>query len=155
MITHIRQLGPKDCGIAVAAMVTGRTYDEVAMLLPLLRRASRGLRPSELKLLLEKITGKAWKLKPRSFLPRRCGGLHPQDENSILVLTERRWGLTCHSVAIEGLHVHDPALAERIRLDQYPKKQWFVAYMLSRKRTCRLLRSISPLLRCLCLGWEE
>jgi hypothetical protein len=107
---HVCQRGRHDCGVAVAAMVTGVTYEEVlddwfGRCYP-----ECGLPEQRLKQILEGITESPWQL---SYRPRPRPRIDvfrlPEWPVILLVETDRA---SWHYVAAKGQLVHDPWLPE-------------------------------------------
>jgi hypothetical protein len=131
MLTHVRGRGSKDCAIAAAATATQRSYEETAMFVRPPVGAERGLRPSQLKRLLEKMTGRSWRMTSRSFWPMRFKRLKMQEGHAVVLIGRRRWSLHCHTITTESNLVYDPDHPEPVLASAYSKSGWFVAYILT------------------------
>ena len=69
VLRHIRQRGRLDCMIAVAAIVSRTSYDQAAAFSPVDTK-SRGMYPTEIRVILRGVTGLRWSI--RRFLWRRA-----------------------------------------------------------------------------------
>ena len=124
LMKHICQRGPRDCGVAVAAMVAGIPFEQVLDRWFGCLTVEDGLRELALWRLLEDITQDAWIIcSLRAPFPQV--GDHCFEDCPVAVLLEGQDG-TRHYVAIEGHDVYDPLLAAGCPLREYPNRGWRV-----------------------------
>ena len=111
-VFHIRQREDWDCGVAVAAMLAGVSYDEVVDVW----QKRRAMCATELTQLLADLTGTVWcaqaHLRSR-YLPMHC----PCDTPVGLIL-ENAVGIQ-HYVAASRTIIHDPVLPEPVQTNKY------------------------------------
>lgn len=111
---HIRQRVSWDCGVAVAAMVTRVSYEEVAWL------EDRGIHPGEMTRLLGELTRVEWREK--THMKRIPFSSIGKPAWCIPVVLENASACR-HYVAIRGSVVFDPALPEPVPLRDYSGRE--------------------------------
>ncbi|MCI0456635.1 MAG: hypothetical protein L0Z62_06610 [Gemmataceae bacterium] len=119
---HVRQKGLMDCGVAVAAMVTGIPYEKVLDRWFGCLSVEGGLSEIGLWRILEDITQSNWQLSClREPWPQVSAYSFPGVPTAVLIqghLSAR------HYIAVHGHLVHDPLFATSLVQDQYPKGDW-------------------------------
>ena len=104
-------------------MMTGASYNKI---LPNTRKpvTKKGLVASEVRYLLETLTGVRWQTVYLSILPRRLDDFVFPDW-PVLVIIRPPWRpLTWHSIVVKGDVVHDPAWEIPAHLGHYWFKGW-------------------------------
>src|SRR5262249_52760156 len=105
---HICQRGPRDCGVAVAAMVAGIPYEKVLDRWLGCLMVEDGIREIAMWRLLEDITQEKWTLCTHQP-PLAQIGNHAFEDRPAAVVVVREDG-SRHYIAVGGFSVHDPAL---------------------------------------------
>jgi len=120
----IKQKNDIDCGIAVAAMLTGRTYYAAAMLdgNP---ESETGLTVKELVTLLQVIDQS---LKPTVHKTKLSLIDYKSDSPIAMLLYNDDMG---HWVAFTNDEVFDPDLTKKVKIQDYHRKDWTIKRIVS------------------------
>jgi hypothetical protein len=125
---HVCQRGFMDCGVAVAAMLTGVTYEEVLDRWFGCMNVENGLREIALKRILEDITEIEWRISDLAKPWPQLSAYSFPDWPSAVVI--EGVGYVRHYLAVKGRIVHDPLLAMPLLQPQYPNGDWRVQTVL-------------------------
>jgi hypothetical protein len=154
---HVYQIGDSDCGVAVAAMATGTSYERALELaFPLRELGSRGMYTENLITLLARLTGTVWrKWEPLPMWPPWVFR-NPRLEEFrftaagpivLCIISPEHW--TSHFiVANEGL-IYDGCSNGPMPLGQYERKEWILGGAIFRDNVRIALRVKLIFVRCL------
>lgn len=117
----IKQRNGVDCGLAVAAMLSGQPYDFAAEADPN-PDSERGLSPGDLVYTLEGLTGEPfYETRKGKGKPFSVYGL-PKSPCAILIReSQKSFG---HWIATDGALVFDPESETPVSLNKYPRRDW-------------------------------
>jgi hypothetical protein len=128
---HVRQINDHDCGIAVAAMLTGFSYRAVVRAAEIDPHRAEGLYVTEMKALLAELTDRPWR-ESRCGHHRRLTQARGLGARYALVIGARIGQPFGHWIALDRGTAYDPELPEPMPLDDYPLRHW------------RVLRAVMP-----------
>jgi hypothetical protein len=125
-MNHVRKRHWMGCGIAAAATLVGRTYEEVAAHWPDL--APVRLRyPQDLCALLAAVTDSEWHLQPVWLPHPRLGGYSPGTAPVAVWIQDRsirpQFG---HWIVLDGPMIHDSRKRMPQPVTQYRLRDWVV-----------------------------
>jgi hypothetical protein len=130
-LKHVRQLDPFGCELAVAAMLSGRTYRQVKRAASCLGAAYQwdeawGMPVDQFRQLLEAVTRAGWRIVAPARKPLVEYSRLPEEPAAVLIRPPGR-RLGHWVVATEcGRVIHDPELDGPRRLARYRFRCWFV-----------------------------
>ncbi|KAA1015963.1 hypothetical protein FVF58_01010 [Paraburkholderia panacisoli] len=123
---HVRQINANDCGIAVAAMLTGRAYRTTMRAAGFTPHREEGLYVSEMIALLSGLTGREWK-EWKTVAAGRLTLRETAFPDGVAVVIGRRTGVPFgHWIAIRKGMAYDPELRAPLPMDDYPRGHWRV-----------------------------
>jgi hypothetical protein len=137
---HIPKQQWMGCAVATAAMLSGRSYEEVATLWPDLDE-TRMRKPEEICSLLGAATDTPWRLAPRLHpSPPVCGFLPPPWPVAVWIqdtVRSPKFGLW---IVVKDEVILDPGESTAHSLQLYPRRAWVVTIVAQPVRPYELPR---------------
>ena len=119
----IKQHNGVDCGLAVSAMLSGKTWDNAADADPN-PDSEGGVCVDDMLCLLKKLTGKQWRESKASYRKPLNAAKVPALACAILIRRpEKKFG---HWVAFDGQKILDPEKDDPLPLTTYDRNDWLV-----------------------------
>lgn len=121
----VEQINEIDCGIAVAAMISGYSY-RVAMRADLYPWINSGLSVPQMLDLLSRLTRKKFKeIRKR----QKLNSISDLPTGALLIRPQRyTYG---HWIASDGQFIYDPELREKISVSDYDRADWTLIRVLT------------------------
>lgn len=117
----IKQRNGVDCGLAVAAMLSGESYDFAAEADPSPEKET-GLSPADMICALEGLTGAPFRESRRGYNKAFSDyGLTAYPAAILIRQSDQRFG---HWIATDGAQIFDPEMQVSYSLQNYPRKDW-------------------------------
>lgn len=117
----INQKNGVDCGLAVAAMITGKAYDNAADVDPD-PDSERGLGLQDFLWVLAGLTGVEWQASRAQYRRPLNAATLPQTQCAILIRRPQdKFG---HWVAFDGAQVFDPERPVAMPVAKYDRSDW-------------------------------